>query len=487
MTLGAATAPGDGGDSVSGNDRSALEGMLKSYSPEQLVDEVLVAWDELSARNDDLVSTKQRLRILELDLAEREDGVAPEVMMLQEAEEGMRDRDARIVHLERMLDDSQKEIADNAASASVDEMESLEVENHQLRNLTEDQNSVIAEMEGKVEQLVEALDKAAQAGLTSVTADEVRALKAQLDQRSGELAAETAANAALEEERQRLRDIADRLRGLLDQRDKRMGELEEQLERVLQGPRSVSAEHDYLVEQIEELKSGKLGIPHAYIGGKKEDNKKILEYIPSGSQGLVFAAPESFNTTLRIPLIKAARKGNLGAVIIDEAHLVYAWGSDFRSDYQVLASLIMLKKWPPWYDVLILMFQKEVANRILAKPHTKEYGRLSVLSNWRLEIKKHFDVSKNSFFPKPKVDSTLLSFKPRKNNPFDLKNPKSLEIVTRVLFSNRRKMINKNFNKLFNQNISISKNLNLDLNSRPEELNNETYYKIAVQYEKLST
>jgi chromosome segregation ATPase len=228
--------------------------MLKSYSPEQLVDEVLVAWDELSSRNDDLVSTKQRLRILELDLAEREDGVAPEVMMLQEAEEGMRDRDARIVHLERMLDDSKKEIAESAASASVDEMESLEVENNQLRNLTEDQNGVIAEMEGKVEQLVEALDKAAQAGLTSVTADEVRALKAQLDQRSGEFAAEAAANVALEEERQRLRDIADRLRGLLDQRDKRMGELEEQLERVLQGPRSVSAEHDYLVEQIEELK-----------------------------------------------------------------------------------------------------------------------------------------------------------------------------------------------------------------------------------------
>ena len=171
--------------------------MLKSYSPEQLVDEVLVAWDELSVRNDALVSTKQRLRILELDLAEREDGVAPEVMMLQEAEEGMRDRDARIIHLERMLDDAQKEIEDRAASASVEEMESLEVENHQLRNLTEDQNSVIAEMEGKVEQLVEALDKAAQAGLTSVTADEVRALKAQLDQRSGELDAEAAANAAL--------------------------------------------------------------------------------------------------------------------------------------------------------------------------------------------------------------------------------------------------------------------------------------------------
>ena len=71
---------------------------------------------------------------------------------------------------------------------------------------------------------------------------------------AGDLEAEKAANDALEEERQRLRDIADRLRGLLDARDTRLAELEEQLERVMQGPRSVSAEHDYLVEQIEELK-----------------------------------------------------------------------------------------------------------------------------------------------------------------------------------------------------------------------------------------
>ena len=172
---------------------------------------------------------------------------------------------------------------------------------------------------------------------------------------------------------------------------------------------------------------------------------------------------------------------NLGENMIVFGNLPY------NISTQVLASLILLKKWPPWYKVLILMFQKEVADRIVAKPGTKQYGRLSILSNWRLEIKKHFDVSKNSFFPIPKINSTILSFKPKKNNLFNLKNPKNLEIVTRVLFSNRRKMINKNFMKLFNQNISISKNLNLDLSARPEELNNETYYKIAVQYDKLFT
>lgn len=246
---GAAGSENDGS-----NDRAALEGMLKAYPIEQLVEEVLVAWDELSSRNDKLVSTKQRLRILELDLAEREDGVAPEIALLQKAEEGIREKEAKIVHLNRLLEDTKSELEANASSISAEEREEMEKENSQLRSLTEEQNEVISEMEGKVEQLVTALDRAADAGLTSVTADEVRALKSQVNQAEAELGSEKAANNALEEERQRLRDVADRLRGLLDQRDKRLGEMEEQMERVLQGPRSVSAEHDYLVEQIDELK-----------------------------------------------------------------------------------------------------------------------------------------------------------------------------------------------------------------------------------------
>ena len=103
-----------------------------------------------------------------------------------------------------------------------------------------------------------------------------------------------------------------------------------------------------------------------------------------------------------------------------------------------------------------------------------------------MEINKHFNVSKNCFFPRPKINSTLLSFKPKKNNLFKLKNPKNLEKVTRVLFSNRRKMINKNFKKLFEKKESIAENLNIDLNKRPEELSNEMFYKIAIEYEKLS-
>ena len=255
MSIEAAASGSEGAPGLIDNsDRSALEGMLKAYPAEQLVDEVLIAWEELSERNKDLADVKQKLRVVELDLAEREDGVAPEVARLSEAEQRLQEREARVVQLERMLEDTRAELEAMAASMTAEEREEMKAENAQLRDLTVEQAEVIAELEAKMDELVSALDKAAQAGLTSITADEVRGLKGQLDAREEDLAAEIAAREALEEERQRLREIADRLRGLLDQRDRRLGELEEQLERVMTGPRSVSAEHDYLVEQIEELK-----------------------------------------------------------------------------------------------------------------------------------------------------------------------------------------------------------------------------------------
>ena len=152
---------------------------------------------------------------------------------------------------------------------------------------------------------------------------------------------------------------------------------------------------------------------------------------------------------------------------------------------RVLAKLILLDRWPPWYDKLVLMFQKEVADRIIAKSKTENFSRISVLSNWRLEVKKHFDISRNCFFPKPKVTSTLLSFKPKKSYKFNIKNPKNLEVVTRVLFSNPRKMINKNLLKLFKKNNLIIKKLNMNQNLRPKELECEEIYKIASKYDDL--
>ena len=238
----------------SSEERAALEGMLQGYPVEQLVEEVLIAWDELAKRNDEVVSVKQRLRVLELDLAEREDMVAPEVARMNDLETELEEKNSQLVHLERLLSDARQDLAAQQSSLSHEEKLKMEDEVEALRILTSEQDDVIGEMEGRISQMVEALERAADAGLTSVTADEVRNLKSQVDSMTKQYEVEASANKALEEERQRLRDIADRLRGLLDARDSRLTELEEQLERVMQGPRSVSAEHDYLVEQIEELK-----------------------------------------------------------------------------------------------------------------------------------------------------------------------------------------------------------------------------------------
>ena len=137
-----------------------------------------------------------------------------------------------------------------------------------------------------------------------------------------------------------------------------------------------------------------------------------------------------------------------------------------------------------WFDALILMFQKEVADRILSKFNTSNYGRLTILANWKLEVEKICDIKPGSFFPKPKVDSSLLFFKPKKKF-YQLKNSKNLEKITRTFFNQRRKKIKKPFNMLFKGNDDVLNNLNIDLNLRPHNLSQEIYYKLTEEYEKL--
>ncbi|MDC0167739.1 16S rRNA (adenine(1518)-N(6)/adenine(1519)-N(6))-dimethyltransferase RsmA [Candidatus Pelagibacter sp.] len=137
-----------------------------------------------------------------------------------------------------------------------------------------------------------------------------------------------------------------------------------------------------------------------------------------------------------------------------------------------------------WFDHLILMFQKEVADRIVAKFNTSAYGRLSILANWKLKINKICDIKPLSFFPKPKIDSTLLLFSP-KNKSFKIKDPKNLEKVTRIFFNHRRKMLKKPFNQLFNGDQKILDKLKIDLNLRPQNLDFETYYQITSEFENL--
>jgi 16S rRNA (adenine1518-N6/adenine1519-N6)-dimethyltransferase len=150
---------------------------------------------------------------------------------------------------------------------------------------------------------------------------------------------------------------------------------------------------------------------------------------------------------------------------------------------QILAKIIKSKKWPPKYSDLILMFQKEMAERIIAKYGTSKYGRLAVLTNYRLKVHDYFKVSANCFFPKPKVESTVLYLKPKSIISNAIHNLENLEKVTNIMFSNRRKMINKSFKKLFKnkpQNIIND----LDLKSRPSEIKPEKYYEITKCFEE---
>ena len=138
-----------------------------------------------------------------------------------------------------------------------------------------------------------------------------------------------------------------------------------------------------------------------------------------------------------------------------------------------------------WFENLVLMFQKEVANRIIAKSDTSTYGRLSILSNWKLDIKKIIDIKPESFSPRPKIDSSLLLFTP-KEKIFELKDAKNLEIITRIFFSQRRKMLKKPFNQVFKNPKEVSEKFNIDLNLRPQNLQPEMYYNLVKEYETLS-
>ena len=188
-------------DDTSGEERAALEGMLKGYPVEQLVEEVLIAWQELAARNEEMVSVKQRLRVLSnLDLAEREDMVAPEVARLNQAEATLA-RERSEDHPpwnDSSVNDARAELASSTIlhfprRARCDGQRKLTT----CGTLSIQQDEVIAELEGRIGQMVEALERAAEAGLTSVTAEEVRSLKSKLDAALMQNEAEQAANKAL--------------------------------------------------------------------------------------------------------------------------------------------------------------------------------------------------------------------------------------------------------------------------------------------------
>ena len=171
--------------------------------------------------------------------------------------------------------------------------------------------------------------------------------------------------------------------------------------------------------------------------------------------------------------------------ILSRKKMIFYGNLPYNISSQILAKWIKLKNLNYICKKFILMFQKEVAERIIAKTNQKEYGRLSILSSWRLNIKKIRDINPNSFYPAPKVKSTILMMEP-KLQFYKIKNPKNLEHVTNVFFNQKRKMINKPLKILFNDVDYIAKKFQIDLNQRPQNLPPLTYCKLCEEYETLN-
>ena len=133
---------------------------------------------------------------------------------------------------------------------------------------------------------------------------------------------------------------------------------------------------------------------------------------------------------------------------------------------------------------LTLLFQKEVANRILASPKNKANGRVSVLIQNNLKVEKLFDITPGSFSPKPKVFSTLINLYPKKTI-YSEDQLNSLSLVTKAAFSQRRKMLKSNLKKLGVNLSKLLKTTNISLSQRAEEIPIEEFLKLAQNYDKI--
>ncbi len=151
---------------------------------------------------------------------------------------------------------------------------------------------------------------------------------------------------------------------------------------------------------------------------------------------------------------------------------------------QILAKWIKLNNLNNISKKFILMFQKEVADRILAKTNEANYSRLSILSSWKMNIKKIKEIDPGSFRPQPKIKSSVLLMEPKKNF-YKIKDPKNLEYITKVFFNQKRKMIKKPLKIIFGDFVGITTKLKINVDLRPQNLSPLTYYKLCHEYENL--
>src|SRR5690349_23795587 len=146
----------------------------------------------------------------------------------------------------------------------------------------------------------------------------------------------------------------------------------------------------------------------------------------------------------------------------------------------LLVRWLTAEPWPPWYDRLVLMFQREVAERIVAAPGSKTYGRLSVLAGWRTRAKILFDIAPSAFVPPPKVTSSLVELVPREQPlPCDRA---ALERVTAAAFGQRRKMLRASLKSLGRDPLALLEKAGLDPTARAEDIAVEGFVALARGY-----
>jgi 16S rRNA (adenine1518-N6/adenine1519-N6)-dimethyltransferase len=185
--------------------------------------------------------------------------------------------------------------------------------------------------------------------------------------------------------------------------------------------------------------------------------------------------------------IAAAYPGRLEVFSGDALEMDYAKLADgptklvsnlpYNIGTELLTRWLTVEPWPPFFESLTLMFQREVAERIIAKPGDDAYGRLGVLCGWRTEARIAFNVGREAFTPPPKITSSVVHLRPRALTDGVL--ARDLEIVTRAAFGQRRKMVRQSLKSLGLPMEPLLAAAGLEGSERAEELPVETFLKLA--------
>jgi len=209
---------------------------------------------------------------------------------------------------------------------------------------------------------------------------------------------------------------------------------------------------------------------------KKKINLKLVEI---DNECVMLLKKKYFN--LKDQIINADfLKVNINNIFTNKISLIGNFPYNISS--QILFKILENKE-----DIIEIvgMFQKEVGERIIAKVNTKNYSRITILSNWKFNINKICEINPGSFFPKPKIKSMLLEFTP-KTSYIKIKDPKNLEKLTKFFFSERRKMVKKKFKKLFYDYKNFLKQIGINETCRPQNISIENYLLIVKELEKNS-